>query len=242
MNSSFTKIYNKKSCKYNKEILRLIIVNILFFIIALINEEIYSTIVSLARISILWIFICIISYKENIEDKNFLTIMETTSLFLILLCALSLARVNGTKLEFFSLSFLFINLSNYIFINRIEDKIIKKNYLIIIYFLFAAIYVFYINEFNSNKVNYLYIGINFIISSYNLIKLERDKLNNIRHYKMIKVSLILTFVNVILGMLYFAFYHKEDLKLLQGTISLLFFNYTYYLYLYTIKYIVVDKS
>lgn len=237
MDLSFSKMKNRTN-KYDKEDLFYIVLNIFILFIGVLDINLYTIIINFLRISLLWVFICVISYKESLEHKNFLIIMEITSLFLITLGCLSIAKVSGSQLEFFNISFIIMNVCNYIFIKNIEDEVIKKHKLAFIYMLSIVLYLFAIYILGGQEGNYLFIVLNITISLNNILLIDEGKSKKIKYYKMIKNLSKLTLISVCIGFIYFAFYYNYNIPKLHGIIYLALLNYIYYSYRYTIKYIV----
>lgn len=237
MDLSFGK-RNSKSNKYDKEDIFYILLNIFTLFICILNINLYIVIVNLLRISLLWILICVISNKENLEHKNFLIIIEITSLFLIILGGLSIAKVGSSQLQFFNISFVIMNVCNYIFIKNIEDKVIKNNNIAYIYMLSIVLYLYAIHMLDGRDGNYLFIVLNIVISVNNILLIDEDKYKKIKYYKMIKNLSKITLFSVCIGFIYFVFYYNYNTFKLHGIIYLTLLNYIYYLYRYIIKYIV----
>lgn len=230
--------FGKMNGKIDKYDIFYIVLNISIFFICILDINLYTAIINSLRISLLWIFICVISYKESLEHKNFLMIMEITSLFLIILGCLSMAKVSGSQLQFFNISFIIMNVCNYIFIKNIEDELIRKNKLAYIYILSIALYLYAIDRLGGQYGNYLFIVLNIGISVNNVLLIDEDKYKKIKYYKMIKNLSKITLFSVCIGFIYFVLDSNYNKFKLHGIIYLALLNYIYYLYRYTIKYIV----
>ena len=224
--------------KLDKEYAYYFLLNIIILFICILDMNLYTAIVNLFRISLLWIFICVIHYKESLENKNFLIIMEITSLFFIILGCLSMAKVKGSKIEFFNINFIIMNICNFIFIKNIADEIIKKKKLVYIYIVSISIYLVFLYIIGEKGGNFLFILLNIGMSINNIVLIDKCNLKKIKYYKMIKNLSKITLFSACVGFIYFIFYYKYNKSNFYGLLYLTLLNYIYYLYRYTMKYIV----